>query len=112
MNPEIIIDGQEIISFGYSDYLISGTQELIEIEPSDWPVGARKKDVYWDGSKVVLKTQAMIDTENQIKQDKEDKEELDNRILKELPDILYEMISNSDSEFNFLIESLKTGVIE
>lgn len=113
MGPKIVVDGEKIISFGYSNYLISGTQELVEIGIDDWPIGVRKKDVYWDGSKVVTKTQDMINQESQIKKDKEDKEELDNKVLTKLIEILNQMINDpSPSDFNILIENLKAGVIE
>ena len=109
MKPKIVVKDQEIISYGFSDYSISGTQELIEIEKENWPEDARKKDVYWDGSKVKLKTQVMINDENNIEKDKEDKEKLDNKIIKNLAELLDQMINTSGPyDFNTLIENLKT----
>ncbi len=112
-NPKIIIDRQEILSYGYSDYTISGTQELIEIDPDDWPEGARKKDVYWDGSKVVIKTQDMVDQENQVEQNEKNKKDKDNKILEKLVMLLEQMIEELEPhDFNTLIENLKIKMSE
>ncbi len=103
---KIVIEGTKIISYGYGNYQAQEGQEIIDID--NYPYGARKQDVYWDGEKVKYKTQGMKEIEIVIEKDKKDKKELDNKISDKLIEVLIEMIGGTIStDFNILIDKLK-----
>lgn len=106
MKVRVVVEGTKIINYGYSEYIIKEGQELHEID--NYPSGARKQDVYWDGSKVELKTQSMKDAEALILKEEEDKKELDKNVLEKLIDALEKMMDGIyTTDFNILIDKLK-----
>jgi hypothetical protein len=59
----LLIEGDKIISAGFSEYTAGDGQEVVVVPDSQWK-GYRKDDVYWDGSKVVVKTAEIVQSEN------------------------------------------------
>ena len=108
MKLHVVVDGTKIISYGYSDYIVKGNEEIIEISKNDYPYGARKEDVYWNGTKGKYKTQSMIDAEKDIEKEKEDKQALYDVISTKLVDVLNQMVDGAiPVDFLDLVNRLK-----
>lgn len=62
----LLIEGTKIIAWGYVEYKPTSFQTVKKISPSGRP-SVNKKDCYWDGSQIKLKTGSEILNEYKIK---------------------------------------------
>jgi len=104
INMEIIVKGQEVLSVGNDlkpKTSFTDGKEWHEINV--WPEpNALRNEVYWDGSQIKMKTQAMIDADN-IEKDKQIK-------LQEIKDKIAELLWDADEkneDFNDILKKVK-----
>lgn len=68
---KILIEGIEILSRGYGEYIAGPGQKIIEIDAGSWPNGKRKNECKWNGTTVLSKTNSdlLSDYKNLKKQE-------------------------------------------
>ena len=82
MDFKLLIDGSKILSAGYGDYVATGSQTIVTIDPSKWEGGV-KKNIKWTGTKISNKTTAELLTDAKAEKKKELLPEFKARMIKE-----------------------------